>query len=1206
MKSIPLFFFLLFVLLSASVSAQDASSFLNFGNRFYNDSLYDQALEQYNRYIQHGDDLPDRDLVLLRRGRILSRQQQYGQAIESYSHLIREDASSVYYRDALYERGRLYFDRGEYRRAAADFDIVSSRFGGASQGRRAQFYLARSLEESGVHDRAKETYARFLRSHPEDRRAGAARVALVDLYIDHGEYNDARALMRAAEDFDQDDRSTFALQSRVAHIHYRTRSYDSARTMYRTLFTTATDTFPGASQALHEYATILVDLNDVDKDEAKILENAMEQFIPDIKALSAEDYFLFGQVFLAGEFLSRGIPFLEEGLLRYDDIDSAQVYYHMARAIARQGDNLRSVEYLRLIAPHHGTLYAEAQLRIAQLYARSGLFSNAVSYYRSYAGLADASHVDRALFAIARIYRQELSSSAAALATYEELIRTYPESPYVERAFLETAQIQQEQGRYEDARNTYEHLGTLFADTETGRTAQKSAEYLERFRIVQTDRALYELTRQLYGSMADQPDILRGAYIYSTYLKRFDDAVDLVGTALSEGNLSPDEREDALFLKASLWGSIYEKMTFEGASQSADLALQRAFAMYDTLRFEEENEPRAARAQFKKARLVDSLPLYEEYLSRFPEGEHLGAVLVRSAALLLKKGERGDTTHDQARAYYRRAFEEGRPAQQGTALVFLIEDHLHEGEYDSAQVYLTHLESLDLGDSQQRSIWWYGGELALKTGDYEQAAREYQKILDHYPSYGGAMRVRLRFAEAKMRREHISAAQRAYTRAFHEAATDTMRAQALYGMVRTMRLQGEVNTAIEQVEHHLEASPKLFTAYAPLLYEQGRLYGLSEERYAAVGVYESFLQKTEAEKHPLRTAAMEELAGLLYELEEYGRATPLYEELRHGAQSSQDSLRFEARYLSSAILHGDMEEVSREYRSFRRGSGADHDEYFAKVVFAEGLRAFQERDFRRAQRRFSYVEDRIDPTSFTDKAVYYQGFLQYENEEYSDAISHLRSFIKNYPASSMIHQARFVIATAFLRQEEYVRAGTYFTKVAQAEDADDDLVFRALMNGAMAWQRASQWEQAGEAYSAVLRDFSENIQPGEFYLTTGFAWYQAGRVGVALDYFKSAQEEVTGSDRAEVEYWIAMSHKELGNTARALELFLKIPYTHGYEGKWGVTAEFQAAQMYHQREQYDHARRLYESVVRREGSSSGMGADAHEALSDLETVSQDR
>lgn len=96
----------------------------------------------------------------------LVNSKQYDRAIEALAAFLVRWPDHPYAENALYWRGESYYARGEYLRAAEQFEAVLARFGGGSKAADALLKLGMSHDRLGATDRAKETWERLRRDYP--------------------------------------------------------------------------------------------------------------------------------------------------------------------------------------------------------------------------------------------------------------------------------------------------------------------------------------------------------------------------------------------------------------------------------------------------------------------------------------------------------------------------------------------------------------------------------------------------------------------------------------------------------------------------------------------------------------------------------------------------------------------------------------------------------------------------------------------------------------------------------------------------------------------------------------------------------------------------------------------------------------------------------------------------------------------------------
>jgi tol-pal system protein YbgF len=102
---------------------------------------------------------------------------RYDRAMEGLTAFLARYPDHPYAENATYWRGEVYFARGEYLRAAEQFEAVLSKYNG-NKAPDALLKLGSCHERLGATDRAKEYWDRLRRDHP--RSDAAKRVPLAD------------------------------------------------------------------------------------------------------------------------------------------------------------------------------------------------------------------------------------------------------------------------------------------------------------------------------------------------------------------------------------------------------------------------------------------------------------------------------------------------------------------------------------------------------------------------------------------------------------------------------------------------------------------------------------------------------------------------------------------------------------------------------------------------------------------------------------------------------------------------------------------------------------------------------------------------------------------------------------------------------------------------------------------------------------------
>lgn len=101
----------------------------------------------------------------------LAQSRQYDRALDAFAAFLVKYPDHPYAENALYWRGECYFARGEFLRAAEQFEAVLARFGGGNKAPDALLKIGVSHERLGASDRAREYWDRLRRDYPRSDAA---------------------------------------------------------------------------------------------------------------------------------------------------------------------------------------------------------------------------------------------------------------------------------------------------------------------------------------------------------------------------------------------------------------------------------------------------------------------------------------------------------------------------------------------------------------------------------------------------------------------------------------------------------------------------------------------------------------------------------------------------------------------------------------------------------------------------------------------------------------------------------------------------------------------------------------------------------------------------------------------------------------------------------------------------------------------------
>ncbi len=131
-----------------------ARAIFNLGKAYQAASMFEQAIEQYQRLTVEFPKAPDANKSLVPMAQCHKALNQFDQA-EAILHKLLEDdetfrPDSVEFTEALFELAKLLYERGVYRQAIARLDEALQRYPDHEQAMYSLFYLADSYRRSGL------------------------------------------------------------------------------------------------------------------------------------------------------------------------------------------------------------------------------------------------------------------------------------------------------------------------------------------------------------------------------------------------------------------------------------------------------------------------------------------------------------------------------------------------------------------------------------------------------------------------------------------------------------------------------------------------------------------------------------------------------------------------------------------------------------------------------------------------------------------------------------------------------------------------------------------------------------------------------------------------------------------------------------------------------------------------------------------------
>lgn len=1200
--SLRFVFLISFCYVTALYASEDAEGVFKLAERFFNDSLYTLALEQYEKYLTFKRS-PENDPKAYYKIAFCHAKTGYDKrAAESFEEYIRLYPAEENTMQAMYYAGVARKNLGHYKDALEWFYAVWSRFVGNPLSRAALYEAAFCAEKDKNTDRAIELYSTFLEKFADGKNAEQVSLSLIRLFLERKEYSQAEGILLKVR---AQAKQNTVLHSRLlfysAVLDMRMQKPESAEQKFQAVLQSGTADIPEQEQVYKEYIDLLNNQKKFAKSQN--IYSALSAFYT-AKALKPSVVFMLSWADNArrARLYTEAVALYERIIKQYfDDINLSQIQYRIAECLVGSGDLPKAIEMLRTIELSDSSreYSTKAILKEAELYVSKELYPSAISAYRRYLDLPDVRDKDRIIYTIGKIYQEKYERFDAALKEFDNILKWYPTSGYYQRTLFVAAQCQEALKDYRSAVRSYEYLIETGGDDDLIEKAGKRADYIRTFLMKDSEGAAYalaEIAARNPQGINEVERLTRTADIFDQYLKDFPRALELYAS-IDSLKAVPDSLKPTLQLKkAHIYRKMYKKAVIENDSAIARHAKDMSLKLYRSVIALDAGAPVADEAAYNKM-LLTSPPIseYEVFIQQYPSSRFVAEVLLAIALYYEKNGLNGDRKQSQKaiQAYKEIVARFPQSAHSIQALVGMARNYLIVGQTDSAQKSTnTYLDSF-AGSVYDAEVFYIRGILAKNRNDYASAADIFKQVLYRYPFSVFAEKSRYELAVSEQKLGRIFEALNNYRLYLQSYQNGTYELRAKYGVAKC-QFQLDKKPEGTRLFNELLAERLPESLMADIHYE---LAAAAEIEGAVTTALEHYRVVLSVRDFPERMNVFKNMGNIYFANRFFGDAAVSFDSALTYARIQTDSVAVLTRSIGAYIMDGKMKNIENRIKRFYDIYGEKYAGNIAEIIYHEGLYLIVEKEYKKAINRFVYIIEKFPSSERVDEAAYQSALCAYYQNKNDEALALFTAFPQKYPESEFVPLAYFKMGMIFHGQNDFVKSAEYFSKVIADKKVDATTRLRAANNAAIAFQKTSQWLDAAKMYELVLTDYSRDIEESSYHLKAGFCFLQVSRTEEALAHLKKAIVNPKKEEEAEISYWLAACYAKQGDDQKAIAEYLKVPYLYTGGEKWGITSEFEAARLYEHLGEFNKAATLYRKIIRSDGDQGRFG---RKALAQLE------
>ncbi len=829
-------------------------------------------------------------------------------------------------------------------------------------------------------------------------------------------------------------------------------------------------------------------------------------------------------------------------------------------------------------------------------YLSDAMYQNAIqSYYLAADKVADDQRKSL-LLKIGDIYEKKLYRFKVAISVYEDFVQNYPSDPAAPKAALGVARCYLSEDKLKEASYEYRKVIEDYPSSVEAIEAGKRYDYLNTFKLRDRDAALNHILLIMERGEYEEK-LLHVARVYEEDLKEYERALKSYKRYIK---LYPQgAKQDYAWLKK---GEMHELLAtnarYEMRSNRITEQVNKARESYTHIGKNFQKSNYADDAEFHLLELgTFNLSQYQEFVNKYPKSNFTPHALFAIGETYLKQAEDfGGAIGLKSAEYFQQILNSfSKSGFRNKALLGVSRSYYLTDEYKKARPTLNLLlKEGVLPKEIESEALYYSGLVYMKEHQYSQAIKQFKKVQYRFFSTAAAEKSQLMIARSYGLNNDILSAKQSYSAYIQRFSYSDSIFVAYTGLM-----------SIHEKEMQWRKAAGIYTDFVTTLPEhprvpdalekRGKLLQLVGEKRDAATSFITAIEKSKG----LKDYLYYQVAEMMMLLDDFKRAETYYISALGAAQNSRDSSRAMGGKVACLAMLGNTNQYHVDYKLYKNSYDID-DEGHARIFYYSGRSYMDQHKRDKAKKRFEYLSEKFDETSWAGEGMYYLGIIAFKKGKFTEALNIFKEYVKEYPEGKSKSDVVFKMATCYYQQKNYLKAAELYRKVLANPEVPETTKYRAAYNAAIANEKSSQWTKAAYMYDILLKDFAELSQNTSLYVSAGFCWYNAKEYVKAKDLFKRSLDDPESERKEEAHYWYAKMLDHIGNVEEAVKEYYKVNYLYAGAGMWALTALFDIGQIYERSGDIERARKMYQKIVDRDGKSGSLGSRAYQYLQDMD------
>ncbi|MCK9281936.1 MAG: tetratricopeptide repeat protein [Melioribacteraceae bacterium] len=255
-----------------------------------------------------------------------------------------------------------------------------------------------------------------------------------------------------------------------------------------------------------------------------------------------------------------------------------------------------------------------------------------------------------------------------------------------------------------------------------------------------------------------------------------------------------------------------------------------------------------------------------------------------------------------------------------------------------------------------------------------------------------------------------------------------------------------------------------------------------------------------------------------------------------------------------------------------------NDDTKSAVFYFSALSLYNLKEYDGAISEFEEALELFPNSTFNEQILYRLGELYFINKEFRKSREKFLMFLNIFPLSNNFEEAHYWIGETFLQNKRYYEAEEYLLKAYDFKENNTKLV-NAIYSLGIVYEKLNKNEDAIKYYDELLTYYQDD-------LLAPLAQYRIGIANYHLRFFENSVLELSDpltnklgfDDKTTTQYYLASSLIRTEEYAKAEDIFKDLSSNFNIPEEVKNKSELSLAWIYFQKENYENAYKIFDSL----------------------------